>query len=45
LLAKKTLKGKALSVGAYPCIGLFSLAEFQQELLSYPISWETKDVR
>jgi Saccharopine dehydrogenase NADP binding domain len=45
LLVKKMLNGESLPAGAYPCIGLFSLAEFQQELSSYPISWETKEVR
>jgi hypothetical protein len=45
LLVKKMLRGKALPAGAYPCMGLFSLAEFQHELASYPISWETKDVQ
>jgi hypothetical protein len=32
LLVKKMLRGEALPAGAYPCMGLFSLAEFQQEL-------------
>jgi len=45
LLVKKMLRGEALPAGAYPCMGLFSLAEFQQELASYPISWDTKDVQ
>jgi Saccharopine dehydrogenase NADP binding domain len=45
LLVKKMLRGEPLRAGAYPCMGLFSLAEFQQELSSYPISWETKDVQ
>ena len=45
LLMKKMLRGEGLPAGAYPCTGLFSLAEFQQELSSYPISWETKDVQ
>jgi hypothetical protein len=45
LLVKKMLRGEALPAGAYPCMGLFSLAEFQQELSSYPISWETKEVQ
>jgi Saccharopine dehydrogenase NADP binding domain len=45
LLIKKMLRGDSLPAGAYPCMGLFSLAEFQQELSSYPISWESKDVQ
>jgi len=45
LLVKKMLRGESLPAGAYPCMGLFSLAEFQQELSSYPISWESKDVQ
>src|SRR5258708_2124205 len=45
LLVKKMLRGESLPTGAYPCMGLFSLAEFQQELSSYPISWESKDVQ
>ena len=44
LLVKRMLKGEQLPAGAYPCIGLFSLAEFQQELLSFPISWNWKTV-
>jgi hypothetical protein len=45
LLIKKMLKGESLPAGAYPCMGLFSLAEFQQELSAYPISCETKDIQ
>jgi hypothetical protein len=45
LLVKKMLRGEALPAGAYPCMGLFSLAEFRQELSSYPISWEIKEVQ
>jgi hypothetical protein len=45
LLVKKMLRGEALPAGAYPCMDLFSLAEFQQELSSYPVSWESKDVQ
>jgi hypothetical protein len=45
LLVKKLLAGESLPAGAYPCMGLFSLAEFQQELSSYPISWESRDVQ
>jgi hypothetical protein len=45
LLVKKMLRGEALPAGAYPCMGLFSLAEFQQELSSYPIVWESKDIQ
>ncbi len=43
LLVKRMLAGEPLSAGAYPCIGLFSLAEFQAELSSFPITWEWKD--
>jgi hypothetical protein len=45
LLVKKILRGETLPAGAYPCMGLFSLAEFQDELSSCPITWETKDVQ
>jgi len=45
LLVKKMLGGESLPAGAYPCMGLFSLAEFQEELSSYPISWGSKDVQ
>ena len=45
LLVKKMLRAESLPAGAYPCMGLFSLAEFQQELSSYPISWESKDAQ
>jgi hypothetical protein len=37
LLVKKMLRGDLLPAGAYPCMGLFSLAEFKQELSAYPM--------
>ncbi len=42
LLVKKMLRGEAPPAGAYPRMGLFSLAEFQQELSSYPICGRPK---
>ena len=44
LLVKRMLRGEQFPPGAYPCMGLFSLAEFQQELSSFPISWNWKSV-
>jgi Saccharopine dehydrogenase NADP binding domain len=44
LLVGKLLAGEALPAGAYPCMGLFSLAEFQRALSSFPIAWEWKEV-
>ncbi len=44
LLVKKMLRGDLLPSGAYPCMGLFSLAALKQELSSYPIAWEAKEV-
>jgi Saccharopine dehydrogenase NADP binding domain len=43
LLVGKLLAGESLPAGAYPCMGLFSLAEFQRELSSFPITWEWKE--
>jgi Saccharopine dehydrogenase NADP binding domain len=43
LLVRKMLAGEFLPAGAYPCMGLFSLAEFQRELSSLPITWEWRD--
>ncbi len=43
LLVKRMLAGEPLPAGAYPCMGLFSLAEFQGALSSFPITWEWKD--
>jgi len=45
LLVKKMLRGDLLPAGAYPCMGLFSLAELKQELSAYPIAWETKELQ
>jgi hypothetical protein len=45
LLIKKMLKGESLPIGAYPCMSLFSLAEFRQELSSYPILWDWKHMQ
>jgi hypothetical protein len=45
LLIKKMLKGEPLPAGAYPCMSLFSLAEFMGELSSYPISWDWKHMQ
>lgn len=45
LLVKKLLRGEPLPAGAYPCLGLFSLAELRDELSSYPIIWQTKDLQ
>jgi hypothetical protein len=45
LLVKKMLRGDLLPAGAYPCMGLFSLAELKQELCAYPIVWETKELQ
>jgi hypothetical protein len=42
LLVKKMLKGEPLSAGAYPCMGLLSLADIQHELSTYRITWEKK---
>jgi hypothetical protein len=43
LLVRKMLAGESLPAGAYPCMGLFSLAEFERELSSFPITWEWKE--
>jgi hypothetical protein len=43
LLVKRILAGEPLPAGAYPCMGLFSLAELQRELSSFPITWEWRD--
>jgi hypothetical protein len=45
LLVKKMLKDEHWSAGAYPCIGLLSLSDIQQELSTYPITWENKRVQ
>jgi len=45
LLVKKMLRGDLLPAGAYPCMGLFSLAELNQELSTYPMVWETKEMQ
>jgi hypothetical protein len=45
LLVKKMLRGDLLPAGAYPCMGLFSLAELKQELCAYPIVWEPKELQ
>ena len=45
LLVKKMLRGDLLPPGAYPCVGLLSLAELKQELSIYPIVWETKELQ
>ena len=42
---KKMLRGDLLPAGAYPCMGLFSLAELNQELSTYPMVWETKEMQ
>jgi hypothetical protein len=43
LLVERMFTGRPLPAGAYPCMGLFSLAEFQGELSSLPITWEWRD--
>jgi hypothetical protein len=45
LLVKKMLRGDVPTVGAYPCMGLFALAELKQELSAYPMVWETKELQ
>jgi Saccharopine dehydrogenase NADP binding domain len=44
LLVKRMLQGEQFPAGAYPCMGLFSLAEFQQELSPFPISWNWQTI-
>jgi hypothetical protein len=43
-LIKRMLAGEPIPAGAYPCMGLFSLAEFQRELASFPITCEWRGV-
>jgi hypothetical protein len=43
LLVRKMLAGESLPAGAYPCMGLFSLAEFQRALSAFPITWDWKE--
>src|SRR5262249_2023392 len=45
LLVRKILRGHSFPVGACPCMGLFSLVEFQHELSSFPISGEWKSMQ
>ncbi len=43
LLVKRMLNGVSPPPGAYPCMGLFSLAAFERELSSFPIAWTWRD--
>ena len=44
ILIKRLLRGDAFAPGAYACQHLISLAEFQQELATYPISWNWREL-
>jgi saccharopine dehydrogenase-like NADP-dependent oxidoreductase len=38
VIAKKMLEGELLEPGAYPCLGLFTVEEFMQELSGFDVS-------
>lgn len=43
ILARKLARGEESRRGAYPCVGLISLAEFDAELGDLDIHWEIRD--
>ncbi|MDE1902194.1 MAG: saccharopine dehydrogenase NADP-binding domain-containing protein [Alphaproteobacteria bacterium] len=42
LLIKRMMKGESFPAGAYPCIGLIPLDDFERELSPFPISFHWK---